>query len=666
MNIQLTISLLVSDRMDTLKRCLDSITPLLRELQSELIIVSTGKDSAAIALAQQYTPHIIPFTWCDDFSKARNAGLKKARGEWFLFLDDDEWFEDTAEIIQFFKSGEYKRYHSATYIQRNYGDWGGRAYTDVRVGRMCRLTPGTKFIYPIHENLNPFNDPRKNFTSYVHHYGYVEKPMLKSDRNLPLLHQRFDEDPTSLTCMQIALEYYNKEDYDNALEYCHLGLKLLENKKGSGTYELWLQVHLPLLLASAGRKKDALGEGEQLLLSGQIPEVGEAHLHAILSELYTELKDYENGLKHALEFHAKIDYLEKHPEKAEQQTGGTITFATAKERAATAFISGLTCAGALDETAQMQKFLTWLPWDSEGSIRTHYHHLEDLKSKYPKHKKVILEGYYRLDTDNPYVNLQKALYAEEEHMSDQVKAWGERCAENCPEDFLYQFIGLAERSEFSVRPLMERISTEAWEKCAEDLAEHTENQDMEKHLQKLSSLMPDYPLFVSKVNQCFLKKRLLKGIVDGPQFIEFLEKYCETVCSEAGLLYNAEIFSKPYYYILPQQYKFAFAMKEVLQNLDSENYMACIPLLKNALHICPQMSVVVSRLSEYLEEIMAESQHTTSEEFMVLGRQVKQMLFGLIENRQWQAAYGIIEQLTSLLPDDLEVLRLKQEILMNL
>lgn len=105
MNIQLSISMLVSDRMETLGKCLASLKPLLMELDSELIVIFTGKNEETLELVQQYTPHIIPFTWCDDFSKARNAGLKEAKGEWFLYLDNDEWFEDTSEIIQFFKSG---------------------------------------------------------------------------------------------------------------------------------------------------------------------------------------------------------------------------------------------------------------------------------------------------------------------------------------------------------------------------------------------------------------------------------------------------------------------------------------------------------------------------------------------------------------------------------
>ena len=88
--------------MDTLKKCLDSITPLLQELHSELIIVFTGKEPAVLEIARQYTSHIIPFDWCADFTKARNAGLKQAEGEWFLYLDDNGWFEDVLEIIQFF------------------------------------------------------------------------------------------------------------------------------------------------------------------------------------------------------------------------------------------------------------------------------------------------------------------------------------------------------------------------------------------------------------------------------------------------------------------------------------------------------------------------------------------------------------------------------------
>ena len=102
MNVQLTISVLASDRPAALERCLDSLMPLMMQVQSQLIIVVTGTDSHVREIAARYTDQIIPFAWCGDFSAARNLGLQSACGEWFLYIDDDEWFEDVTEICDFF------------------------------------------------------------------------------------------------------------------------------------------------------------------------------------------------------------------------------------------------------------------------------------------------------------------------------------------------------------------------------------------------------------------------------------------------------------------------------------------------------------------------------------------------------------------------------------
>ena len=70
----------------------------------------------------------------------------------------------------------------------------------------------------------------------------------------------------------------------------------------------------------------------------------------------------------------------------------------------------------------------------------------------------------------------------------------------------------------------------------------------------------------------------------------------------------------------------------------------------------------LNALVDYMEEKMKEPPKV-SDEFQILGAQVKQVLQGLIQAGQWQEAYGVAEQLVTLLPDDLEVLKMKQEIL---
>ena len=79
-DIKLTITMLVSNRRDTIRKCMESISPILQQVSSELIVVDTGSTDGSIDIVKEYTDKIIPFTWCNDFSAARNAGLTAFQG----------------------------------------------------------------------------------------------------------------------------------------------------------------------------------------------------------------------------------------------------------------------------------------------------------------------------------------------------------------------------------------------------------------------------------------------------------------------------------------------------------------------------------------------------------------------------------------------------------
>ena len=217
----LTIGMIVKNEEKYLDQCLKCIIPILDNVDSELIITDTGSTDNTIEIARKYTDKVFYFDWIDDFAAARNYGLKKAHGEWFMFLDADEFFENCDDIISFFSTGKYKKYSAATYIVRNIFE-GENNYSDFMASRMSRIYPDTAFVGKIHEYLTHFTNPVYNISSIAIHYGYLffdkQQAKKKAERNLKLLEESYNEH--SFTNPLIF-----KQIYDS---YCLIG----ESEKG--------------------------------------------------------------------------------------------------------------------------------------------------------------------------------------------------------------------------------------------------------------------------------------------------------------------------------------------------------------------------------------------------------------------------------------------------
>ncbi|HAP03356.1 MAG TPA: hypothetical protein DCQ87_05055 [Lachnospiraceae bacterium] len=215
------------------QKCLDSLMTIMNRLDSELIIVDTGCDKEMKSLISSYADKVIPFEWCDDFAKARNAGLRECRGKWFMYVDDDEWFDNTDELVSFFTSGEYRKYHHADYIQRNYIDSDGKNYDNFWVGRLTEIMDDTHFEGLIHEYLVPLTGEVASIHSFVHHYGYVYKDkqehMAKARRNIKPLLIMLEKDPNNLHWYsQLVQEYMAAGQSSNLSDFCDNLIKQLD------------------------------------------------------------------------------------------------------------------------------------------------------------------------------------------------------------------------------------------------------------------------------------------------------------------------------------------------------------------------------------------------------------------------------------------------------
>lgn len=81
----LGILLIVKNEADLLPRCLESISAA-----DERMVVDTGSTDHSAEIAASYGANVLHHAWAEDFSKARNAGLKQVSTDWVLVLDADE------------------------------------------------------------------------------------------------------------------------------------------------------------------------------------------------------------------------------------------------------------------------------------------------------------------------------------------------------------------------------------------------------------------------------------------------------------------------------------------------------------------------------------------------------------------------------------------------
>ena len=230
----LSISLLVSGREDTTEKCLRSLKRIRDELNTEIILVDTGCPDTWQKPLESYADKFVPFTWCNDFAKARNAGLALATGEWFLFLDDDEWFEDVTPIIAFFQTGEYKEYQQAVYKARNYLQSDGSSYVDEWVARMMKLEADTHFEGSVHESLVPARGRCKKIDAFVHHYGYAfaneEERCKHRERNVQILKNLIKTEPNNMKWyLQILQEYADPTVATELRTYAVSAIELVKN-----------------------------------------------------------------------------------------------------------------------------------------------------------------------------------------------------------------------------------------------------------------------------------------------------------------------------------------------------------------------------------------------------------------------------------------------------
>lgn len=322
----LTIGMPVSNQIETIDRCLSHVKPLLDKLDAELVIANTGSTDGTIEVCRSYGARVIDFPWCNDMSAARNAVVRSAKGLWLLSMDDDEWFENTDEIYEFFRSGKYKSFDMASYVQRNYMEQGTGSYMDHNTSRMVKIREDTHFEGRIHDTIVPGTSGGVrvcNLHSYAHHYGFardnMERVVEKSKRNLLGLIYDLYEFPEDLRYnYQFANEFQVVGDYRSAALFFFRGVSMGKELKAYQKYHA-----LNLMYCLVHEKGDALYDIYELLKDYcDYTAAEKAFLYYGMAEKAQELKKKPEEI---LSYCEKVeDYIEEYKQNEEENWAETV------------------------------------------------------------------------------------------------------------------------------------------------------------------------------------------------------------------------------------------------------------------------------------------------------------------------------------------------------
>lgn len=694
-----TISMLISNRIDTVEKCFESFRPLLEQIPSEFIAVDTvgdEKSDGSIDVARKYADKIVHFKWCDDFAAARNAGLKEARGKWLIYLDDDEWFDDVGPLIDFFSKPElYENHDRVSMMEHSYISASQIEYGSCSFSRISVLTPGAKFVNPVHELLEGivYRNEYDLKDTFVHHVGYIGKLIdKKCKRNRKIMDNELEKHPDNrhLWLQQIAgvgsdasevLELSEKAVF----ELRKLGLSDWSNQE-------WIEIFLYRMKSYAGLKMwDELDENVDEFLE----HVKNPFFRGIAAifELSRNLNDL--GIEKAndwihIYFEAVKYYVDRDETKISCSLSSEVDKSTMYKIVVMYF--NLCLKESQDSYSDIKKILLEIPWNIFSTKRREVlssslkyvidnedaETLAFLCDAFTTDGNLDDEFLQQLDrvdigieSDTAQENFDQLIesidvkndslwikqHARKEVLEDELKlSLGDKTTFAYPNEDL---VRICIRNGISPQKYVEKVSFEDVEKSVSAIVAKEEN-----HLDRI-------PLFVSKIENIWessvqrnyllaaLRKRyIFQGTMPLNKALEESEKYCRNMIEYAKGIYLPELCDSASV-LLPKEIRFAILFEKALEFKKSGILKECLSYLQQSLDIFNEAETLIRRIIQEIE-LDQRKQAKVNDEMIKLGNQVKSQIVALISQGQNEVAASLLKELKQITPEDPDLATLEK------
>ena len=254
----------------------------LKNQVNEIVVVDTGSTDNTIVVARRLGARVYSFPWQDDFSKARNFALSKAKGEWLVLLDADEYFtaKTAGNIRQVIRQAQQA---DGLLIQMVNYDVDKEEIQDYfyQLRIVCNQQ-GLHYEGKIHEELKLSDGKSMKFLRIppemleIYHIGYASSvSRQKLERNLRLLQQALDNGKSEADLARYFCDcYLGLGDMEKCTYYGWLDVK-----KGRQSVNFGSRCHRVLMAYYGGRN-----DGESISKRRQLAEIS--------VEQYPEVPDF--------------------------------------------------------------------------------------------------------------------------------------------------------------------------------------------------------------------------------------------------------------------------------------------------------------------------------------------------------------------------------------
>ena len=272
----------------------------LKNQVNEIVMVDTGSTDNTIAVARKLGAKVYSFSWQNDFSKARNFALSKAKGDWLILLDADEYFtaKTAGNIRQVIRQAQQV---DGLLVQLvNYDVDKEEVQNYFNALRIVRKQIGLHYEGWIHEELKLSGDNSMKLAQVpanmleIYHTGYATSvSQQKIKRNLRMLQQAVANGQSEESLARYFCDcYFGLDDMEKCEYY-----GWMEIRKGRQSLNFGSRCH-QVLMNYYGQRTDAEGMAKRRQLAEisveQYPEVPD--FWAEYSECLYQAEEYDKAI----------------------------------------------------------------------------------------------------------------------------------------------------------------------------------------------------------------------------------------------------------------------------------------------------------------------------------------------------------------------------------